>query len=165
MKGSVTALVVGCLALGLMACGGGGSSTSEEPSSASAVESAQLEELKLEKEKAEFEAQTAKAEAKSEAREAAKQAARRVQRKAARSAAKAQAAVEQSPESEPEEVPEVIGLRLPQARSALSAAGYTTRAENTDTAFGIVVPSHYTVCEQGEPQNNVVTVLAQKYGC
>jgi hypothetical protein len=56
-------------------------------------------------------------------------------------------------------------MRLPQARSALTAAGYTTRAENTDTTFGIVIPSHYTVCEQSEPQGSVVTVLAQKYGC
>lgn len=165
MKGITSALVVGCLALGLVACGGGESSTSDESSTGGVVESAQVEALRLEKEKAEFEAQTAKAEAQGEAREAAKQAARRVQRKAMRSAAKAQAAAEQEPETEPEEVPDVIGMRLPQARSALSAAGYTIRAENTDTAFGIVVPSHYTVCEQSEPQDNVVTVLAQKYGC
>jgi len=56
-------------------------------------------------------------------------------------------------------------MRLPEAKVTLSAAGYQTRAENTDTTFGIVVPSHYTICEQSEPQGNVVVVLAQKYGC
>lgn len=140
-----------------MACGGGESSTSDGTSTVSAAESAQIEALKLEKEKAEFEAQTAKAEARSEAQ----------------SAAKARVAAEQGSDrkSEPEQeyeaksVPDVVGLRLPQARSTLSAAGYTTRAENTDTTFGIVVPSHYTVCEQSDPQGTVVTVLAQKYGC
>ena len=151
MKGISTTLVLCCLGLGLVACGNGGSTTIEEPSTASSAESARVEALRLEKEKAEFEAQTAKAEARSEAR----------------SAARAQVAAEQepAPEPEPEEVPDVIGMRLPQARSTLSAAGYMTRAENTDTTFGIVIPSHYTVCEQSDPQGNLVTVLAQKYGC
>lgn len=151
------------MAFALMACGGStstGSSTTAEPS-------AQVEMLKLEKERAEAEAQTAKAEAErgaQEARAASKRAARRAARKAAAQAeARAESAAEA--EAEPEEVPNVVGMRLPQAKSALSAAGYTTRAENTDTTFGIVVPSHYTICEQSEPQGNVVTVLAQKYGC
>lgn len=56
-------------------------------------------------------------------------------------------------------------MRLPEAESTLSAAGYTTDPENTDTTFGIVVPSHYTVCEQSEPHGSVVNLLAQKYGC
>ncbi|HEX5988725.1 MAG TPA: hypothetical protein VFY75_00755 [Solirubrobacterales bacterium] len=160
MKGITSVLVVALLALGLVACGGG-ETTSDEPATGSAEESAQIEALRLEKEKAEFEAQTAKAEAQSEAREAAKEA----RREATRSTAKAQAVEEQESEPEAAEPPDVVGLRLPQARAALSAAGYTTRAENTDTVFGIVVPSHYTVCEQSEPQGSVVTVLAQKYGC
>jgi hypothetical protein len=153
LKGITSTLVGCCLVLGLVACGSGGATTTEEPSTASSAESARVEALRLEKEKAEFEAQTAKAEARSEAR----------------SAARARVAAEQepapAPEPEPEEVPDVVGMRLPQARSTLSAAGYTTRAENTDTTFGIVVPSHYTVCEQSDPQGNLVTVLAQKYGC
>jgi len=153
-------LVVGCLALTLAACGSGESSVSEESSTAAAAESAQVEALKLEKEKAEFEAQKAQAEARSKVGEAKQQAA-----KAARQEATQSVAAEEAPEPEPEEVPEVVGLRLPQAEAALSAAGYRTKAENTDTVLGIVVPSHYTVCEQAEPQGNVVTVLAQKYGC
>jgi hypothetical protein len=142
-----------------VACGGGESSTSDVTSTASAAGSAQIEALKLEKEKAEFEAQTAKAEARAEAQSAAKA------RVAAEQESDRESEPEQEPENELEPVPDVVGLRLPQARSTLSAAGYTTRAENTDTTFGIVVPSHYTVCEQSDPQGTVVTVLAQKYGC
>jgi beta-lactam-binding protein with PASTA domain len=86
-------------------------------------------------------------------------------------AAKAKAAAVRAPapepesEPEPEEVPSVVGMRLPEAKSTLRAAGYQTQAENTDTTFGIVIPSHYTICEQSEPHGDVVTVLAQKYGC
>ncbi len=61
--------------------------------------------------------------------------------------------------------PNVVGMKLPEAQSALQSAGYTVKATNTDTAFGIVIPSHYTVCTQSEPRGSVVTVLAQKYGC
>jgi hypothetical protein len=28
-----------------------------------------------------------------------------------------------------------------------------------------VVRSHYTICTESEPHGDVVTVLAQKYGC
>jgi hypothetical protein len=152
----LTSVLVVCLAFGLAACGDGESLTASEESTASAAESAQLEALKLEKEKAEFEAEAAKAEANSQRREAAH---------AARAAQKAQAAPAPEPEPAPEEVPNVVGMRLPQAEAALRAAGYETNAENTDTTFGIVVPSHYTICEQDEPQGSLVTVLAQKYGC
>jgi hypothetical protein len=143
-----------CFVLGLAACGGGGSATTSEEASSSAADSAQIEALRLEKEKAEFEAQAAEAEAKSQKREAAR---------AAQDASETAAAPEA--ESVPEKAPDVVGLRLPQAEAALRAAGYETNAENTDTTFGIVVPSHYTVCEQDEPQGSLVTVLAQKYGC
>jgi hypothetical protein len=61
--------------------------------------------------------------------------------------------------------PNVVGLRLPEAKVQLQAAGYTVKAENTDTTFGIIVPSHYTICTQSPPRGNVVVVLAQKYGC
>jgi len=116
----------------------------------------------LEKEKAEIEAETAKTEAQTEARQA-ERASRRAARASAAAAAKEETHAE--PEPEPEEVPDVVGMRLPEARSTLSAAGYRTQAENTDTSFGIIVPSHYTICEQSEPHGDVVTVLAQKYGC
>jgi len=74
----------------------------------------------------------------------------------------------QEVESEPEpqgEPPNVVGLPLPQARRLLKEAGYRAAAKNTDTAFGIVVESNYTICTQGEPRRDLVPVLAQKYGC
>jgi ATPase subunit of ABC transporter with duplicated ATPase domains len=168
MNKIVSALVVGYLAIGLVACGGSGSSTSGEgTASETAAASAEVERLKLEKEKAEAEAQKAQTEAHQEARLAAKQKqkAAAATASAKKAAAKSESEAELEPEPEPAEVPNVVGMRLPEAKSTLSAAGYSTQAENTDTAFGIVVPSHYTICEQGEPHGNVVTVLAQKYGC
>lgn len=156
MKTLVSALVLLCLAFGLVACG---SSSDSTDTAAEEAQAAKLEELRLEKETAEQEAKQAQAEAQKEVRAAKK------------AVAKERAASESAPESEPapepeaEEVPDVVGMRLPEAESTLSAAGYTTEAENTDTSFGILVPSHYTVCEQSEPHGSVVNVLAQKYGC
>jgi outer membrane biosynthesis protein TonB len=77
-------------------------------------------------------------------------------------------APEPEPESEPEEAqepPNVVGLPLPAADRLLKEAGYKAAANNTDTAFGIIVRSNYTVCTQGAPRGNLVPVLAQKYGC
>ena len=152
MKALASALVLFCLAAGLVACGSSDSSTD---TAAEEAQAAKLEELRLEKETAEQKAKQAKAEAEKEVRAAKK------------AASKTEAAPESAaePEPEPEEVPDVVGMRLPEAESTLSAAGYTTEPENTDTTFGIVVPSHYTVCEQSEPRGSVVNVLAQKYGC
>lgn len=61
--------------------------------------------------------------------------------------------------------PNVVGLPLPAAKQLLSQAGYKTVAKNTDTTFGIIVPSHYTICTQSKPRGDLVVVLAQKYGC
>ncbi len=61
--------------------------------------------------------------------------------------------------------PSVLGLPLPAAKRLLKEAGYQAVAKNTDTAFGIVVESNYTICNQGKPRGNLVVVLAQKYGC
>jgi len=151
LKALASALVLLCLATGLVACGSGDSTDT----AAEEAQAAKLEELRLEKETAEQKAKQVQAEAEKEVRAAKK------------AAATKKAASESAPEpaSEPEEVPDVVGMRLPEAESTLSAAGYTTEPENTDTTFGIVVPSHYTVCEQSEPHGSVVNVLAQKYGC
>lgn len=72
-----------------------------------------------------------------------------------------------APEPEPElsEPPNTVGLPLDIAEEELEAAGYRPAPENTDTAFGIVVPSNYTVCTQDPPRGKVVVMLAQKYGC
>lgn len=69
------------------------------------------------------------------------------------------------PEPEPKSAPNVIGLPLPEAEEILSEAGFKTYATNTDTTFGIVIKSHYTICKESKPRADRVTVLAQKYGC
>jgi hypothetical protein len=61
--------------------------------------------------------------------------------------------------------PNVVGLLLPVAGERLRAAGWTPVPFNTDTLFGIVVPSHYTVCREYAPIGKRVRILAQKYGC
>lgn len=144
VRTALCAIALASGALGLVACGASDTTTVTREATQSEA-NAEVEALTLEKERAEAEAEAAKAQAKGESA--------------------AQVEHEPASESEPEEVPDVVGLRLPEAKSALKAAGYTARAENTDTLFGIVVPSHYTVCEQSEPVGNVVHVLAQKYGC
>lgn len=155
MKALASALVLLCLAAGVVACG----SSDSTDTAAEEAQAAKLEELRLEKETAEQEAKQAQAEAEKEVRAAKKAAAKK------KAASESAPEPGPAPEPEPEEVPDVVGMRLPEAESTLSAAGYTTEPENTDTTFGIVVPSHYTVCEQSEPHGNVVNVLAQKYGC
>jgi len=75
---------------------------------------------------------------------------------------------EPAPEPEPEvsaKPPNVVGLPLPAAEEVLEEAGFRAAARNTDTSFGIIVPSHYTICKEGAPRGKVVPVLAQKYGC
>lgn len=61
--------------------------------------------------------------------------------------------------------PNVVGLNLVVAEERLRSAGWIPRPFNTDTLFGIVVPSHYTVCHEYRPIGQKVRLLAQKYGC
>jgi hypothetical protein len=61
--------------------------------------------------------------------------------------------------------PNVVGLNLVVAEERLRAAAWIPRPFNTDTLFGIVVPSHYTVCHEYRPIGKKVRLLAQKYGC
>lgn len=61
--------------------------------------------------------------------------------------------------------PDVVGLTLPTAEKQLKEAGFKPDVSNTDTTFGIIVKSNYTVCKQDDPVGNVVPILAQKYGC
>jgi uncharacterized protein YceK len=74
-------------------------------------------------------------------------------------------APEPPPEPEPSEPPNVVGLPLPAAEQLLREEGFKPAVRNTDTTFGILVPSHYTICEQDAPRGDLVPVLAQKYGC
>lgn len=61
--------------------------------------------------------------------------------------------------------PNVVGLNLVVAEERLRSAGWAPRPFNTDTLFGIVVPSHYAVCHEYRPIGKKVRLLAQKYGC
>jgi hypothetical protein len=61
--------------------------------------------------------------------------------------------------------PNVVGLKLPVATERLRDAGWIPKPFNTDTLFGIVEPSHYTVCHEYKPVGHKVRLLAQKYGC
>lgn len=166
MKSRLMLLAVVGLSLVLAACGGSGegaatteaSSTAESAGKPSAVEQ-RIEKIEQETKEAELEAAVAKKEAAQQAAKARKAAARRAV------AAEAEAEVPVAEEESSPEPPNVVGMRLPEAESALRAAGFETQAENTDTTFGIVVRSHYTICTQSEAHGNVVTVLAQKYGC
>jgi hypothetical protein len=68
-------------------------------------------------------------------------------------------------EPEPQSPPNVVGLPLPAGEHLLKEAGYKAAVSNTDTSFGIVIPSHFTICEQSDPRGDLVPILAQKYGC
>ncbi|MDX6595390.1 MAG: hypothetical protein QOI72_772 [Solirubrobacterales bacterium] len=151
---------------GLVACGSSGESettseagTAAESTAKSAAVEQRIEKIEQETKEAELEAALAKKEAAQQAAKAKKAAAKRA---VAAEAEADTAATEGEASSEP---PNVVGMRLPEAESTLRAAGFRTQAENTDTTFGIVVRSHYTICTQSEPHGDVVTVLAQKYGC
>jgi hypothetical protein len=61
--------------------------------------------------------------------------------------------------------PDVVGLNLVVAEERLNSDGWVPKPFNTDTLFGIVVPSHYTVCHEYQPIGKRVRLLAQKYGC
>lgn len=168
MKSRLAALsVIFAASLGLVACGGSdesatttGSTAAESSAKSSAVEH-RIEKIEQETKEAELEAAVAKKEAAQQAAKAKKAAAKR----AAAVEAEAEEGAAVAEEESSSEPPNVIGMRLPEAESSLRAAGFKPQAENTDTTFGIVVRSHYTICTQSEPHGDVVTVLAQKYGC
>jgi sRNA-binding protein len=138
-------LAILAIAVGVSACGSGETTTVEQTNSA-----VELKKAELEKETAEIQAEAAKA--KQAAAKQAKQAVKHVSKTAPVA-------------GEPEEAPNTVGERLPQAREELERAGFEVKAENTDTSFGIIIESHYTICEQSDPADGVVRVLAQKYGC
>ena len=141
-------LVLVAAAVGIAACGSSDSTTGSEGS-------AQVEALRLEKEKAEVEAETAKAEAQKEAQVAQREAreARQASKRAAQAKVSSEQEAEPEPEPEPQEVPDVVGMRLPEARSTLGAAGYRTQAEHTDTK----TKSHSTSARKFPPRRTVVT--------
>jgi hypothetical protein len=86
---------------------------------------------------------------------------------AAQQAQPAQAAARKPAAQKPTKDPvNTVGLPLDLAEELLRQDGYRVAAKNTDTTFGIIDPSNYTICTQGEPRGGtIVPVLAQKYGC
>jgi beta-lactam-binding protein with PASTA domain len=69
------------------------------------------------------------------------------------------------PPAQKQKAPNVVDLPLDVAEELLEEAGYRVAATNTDTTFGIIDPSNYTICTQDPPRGTIVPVLAQKYGC
>lgn len=108
------------------------------------------------------------AEAKLEAKAERKAEAKAEHKAFAKAKRKAEVKREAEPAPEPEAAsspPNVVGDLLPEAEEVLSQAGFKAAPYNTDTAFGIIIKSHYTICKQFEPVGNHVKILAQKYGC
>lgn len=168
MKSRVLVLVMAAATLMalLSTCGSDGATTvttantSAETTAESSATEKRIEKVEQETEEAELEAAEAKKEAAQQAAKVKEAAARRA------AAAKAEAAqATQENEESTSEPPDVVGMKLPEAKAELQSAGFHTVAVNTDTVFGIVVPSHYTVCEETPLGGNNVKVLAQKYGC
>lgn len=154
--------------LGVLCVAGCGSGDSEATDAANEAAAAateaqeQLAELQEQVQEQELDMAAEKRAAKKAAKAAATKAAKKA-RAAARVEATQAAVVESEPE--PSSPPDVVGLTLPAAQSMLRSAGYKTDATNTDTMFGIMDPSNYTICKQDSPRGNLVPVLAQKYGC
>jgi hypothetical protein len=60
--------------------------------------------------------------------------------------------------------PDTRGMVLPEAEKALKKAGYAASVED-DALFGVIVPSHFTVCEQSEINSRMVKLEVAKHGC
>lgn len=60
--------------------------------------------------------------------------------------------------------PDTRGMALPDAERTLRAAGYETTTED-DAMFGVLIPSHFTVCHQEELNANMVKLEVAKHGC
>jgi hypothetical protein len=58
-------------------------------------------------------------------------------------------------------VPNVRGLSLPDAQSKLASAGYQADY-TTDAMFGVLVPSHFTVCKESNPNGKLVPIVVNK---
>jgi cell division septation protein DedD len=165
------AMAIAVTSIVLAGCGGSNTTTVIEaapeattetaPPSPSGAE-ARIEKIEAETQEAELQAAVAKKQAAQVAARAKTVAARHARQAAAKHVAEEAQAEEEPTSSEP---PSVIGMKLPEAEAELSSAGFRTVAENTDTAFGIVVKSHYTICEETPLGGDTVRVLAQKYGC
>jgi hypothetical protein len=57
--------------------------------------------------------------------------------------------------------PSVKGLALPDANKQLQAAGFNSSVTD-DSLFGVIVESHFTVCNQGTPNGKLVPLKVSK---
>jgi hypothetical protein len=57
--------------------------------------------------------------------------------------------------------PKVKGLTLDFATSHLKSAGYSTSVKD-DALFGVVIPSHFTVCTEHSPSGHIVPLDVSK---
>lgn len=60
--------------------------------------------------------------------------------------------------------PDTRGMVLPDAERTLKKAGYSTTVED-DAMFGVLIPSHFTVCSQEEVNSSLVKLEVAKHGC
>jgi hypothetical protein len=57
--------------------------------------------------------------------------------------------------------PDVRGLPLPEAKTQLENAGYSA-AVSDDATFGVIVESHFTVCDEHSPTGRLVPIDVSK---
>jgi hypothetical protein len=57
--------------------------------------------------------------------------------------------------------PNVKGLALPDAEQQLKEAGFTPSIK-TDALFGVIVPEHFSVCNEGSPNGKLVPLTVSK---
>jgi beta-lactam-binding protein with PASTA domain len=57
--------------------------------------------------------------------------------------------------------PNVKGLTLDAAQAQLKSAGYGVSVKD-DAMFGVVIPSHFTVCSEHSPQGKLVPLDVSK---
>ena len=164
MRGNLRLSFVLIAAIGAMTvvgCGDSSETQSAQDAAAEATAAAQA----AQEQASELEAELDKQQAKIEKQEAKIKKQEAQQDREDKKAEEQNAESQPEPEPEPSSPPDVVGLSLPAAKKALKEAGFSTDATNTDTAFGIIDPSNYTICKQSAPVGNTVPVLAQKYGC
>jgi len=57
--------------------------------------------------------------------------------------------------------PDVRGLPLPEAKTQLESAGYAA-AVSDDATFGVIIESHFTVCDEHSPKGSLVPIDVSK---
>jgi hypothetical protein len=62
------------------------------------------------------------------------------------------------------DAPDTRGMVLPDAQKVLKEAGYEATVKS-DGAFGVVVPSHFVVCDEERINAQFVRLEVAKHGC